>query len=66
MRSEHAANQYLKTGKYTDAYVVNCRVAQRKAEQLAASDRKKVLLFKVVAAIGAVCIAAKLFYVATG
>lgn len=66
MRSEQAANEELRAGKYEDAYHVRCRVAARRAELKEASDRKKLFLYKIVAAIGAVCIAAKLFYVAAG
>lgn len=65
MRSEQAANEELRAGKYEDAYHVQCRVAARRAELKEASDKRKVFLFKVAAAIGAVCIAGKLFYVAT-
>lgn len=66
MRSEQAANEELRAGKYEDAYHVQCRVAARRAELKEASDKRKVFLFNVAAAIGAVCIAAKLFYVVTG
>lgn len=66
MQTERQANEQLKAGSYDEAYHANCRVAARRAELKEASDKRKVFLFKVAAAIGAVCIAAKLFYVATG
>lgn len=65
MRSEHQANQEMKAGSYDDAYHARCRVSQRRAEQKAASDRRKVFLFKLVCAAGAICLGAKMFYVAT-
>lgn len=65
MRSEQAANEELRAGKYEDAYHVQCRVAARRAELKEASDKRKVFLFKVVCAAGAVAIATKLFYVMT-
>lgn len=65
MRSEQAANEEMRAGKYEDAYHVRCRVAARRAELKEASDKRKVFLFKVVCAAGAVAIAAKLFYVMT-
>lgn len=66
MRSEQAANEELRAGKYEDAYHVRCRVAARRAELKEASDKRKVFLFKVAAAIGGMCLGAHLFNAVTG
>lgn len=66
MQTERQANEQLKSGSYDEAYHANCRVSARRAELKEASDKRKVFLFKVVAAIGGVCLAAHIFYAVTG